>query len=88
MKEFAKLLIAEDGYQVLFVLDRDPETKLERVQAMTHRSDGGGLFANRLSFNATGAAQKLFDSLGPEQAEAMRQGAELACISNPVVVLQ
>lgn len=69
---FARILIAGDGEQVLFLVDKFGGQ--ERLQACTPRSDEG-LVTHTISFDVPDLAQQLLEAVDVEQANIMRQMA-------------
>ena len=70
-RSFAKILVASDGQQVLFVVDIDPLTGQHRVQGLT--TVGGGVLCNhQICFEDPVMAYASLDAYTLEQADMMR----------------
>ena len=89
-QQFARLLIADDGEQVLFVVDREPNTGYERLQALTTTPDGGR-YLHGIAFEVEGTAYHMLAAVDQEQAELMRslaREAAQAADRSPEMTLQ
>lgn len=71
-REFARIHLAVDGEQVLFVVDIDEETGLERFNASTLMADGR-IYTHRVSFELPGLAGMLLKVADSEQIELTRR---------------
>lgn len=90
-RPFARILIAADGEQVLFVVDKFDG--MERLQAVTRTAEGL-LVTHTLSFDKEGMALQLLEACEQEQADIMRrfalegQGGAMASMLGSVGMMQ
>lgn len=70
-KQFARILEASDGCQVVLYIGLDLDSGHETLVALTPRIDGS-LHEHTLAFEVAGLAEQLLAAAGLEQADVIR----------------